>query len=722
MHRSSKSRCARAVLVAACGAVLAGGGTAAADVLVDVLSGDKSKGTVNPSGERESYRMALPVGSRITVKAKGLKGFLPSLALEDPSPETAAQGTEKGASAAVSGFTATSSGVWSAVVGSRTGATGDYSLSVKWTVPKALEFDVETEDEAPVLVPVYLAGGSRITASTRSDDETETVLESVSGPDGYESPNDGGAHEFTAPVTGEYGFRISRAAPGFGGLVLRIKPPKKSKRKIDVTSKTLGSGADAFAIGAVIGPGGGEVFVPDLGIGGLDDISGSGVSIPGGALAFPGVILVGSAPALDPEGDEAPVGATVSFGPDGLQFQDGLQATLTIPWNIGLAGGSPDDVVIYTRNAKGVVTEVPRPYDFSTPGFVSFPASHFSSYVAAASPSSGMGIGDIDTFGTGLDIAEATGFGNAQRLLWMCTGGVVLREYVDDAGAPTAQDFAGGGASSADGTSRLAFDFGTTLTSVFEFAGDVYVSTDLVVYRIDLSTNQVFRVAGIRGDSGDSGDGGAPTAARFTSITDLFVDSAGVLFVTDGGANRIRAIDVAGTIDAFAGDGSTGAPAAGEAASQASLTLVRGIAEGSQDGHYFVVETNRVDRVRSDTGVIEVWSGQPDASTGCVTTTSGAAAAAYSRLTSIAADPDRGQLYVTDNDCHAIYMVSEANGSVQVLFGTPPDPGMSLAGALSGALASPGSVVAESAVGGVRSIVFRDTGNGIVRSLRFTSP
>lgn len=711
---------------AAAVAVLLAAGAAVADVSIDVLSGDKAKGTVDPADESEVYRMHVPTGSRITVKAKGAGGFLPSLRLEDPMLQPRASGAESGASASISGFEANASGFWSAIVGARSGGTGGYSLSVKWTVPRSAEFDVATVDSAPATAVVYLAGGSKVSASTQSDDSVVAVIVGVTGPGMFESANDGDdEHDFTAPATGQYVYTVTRSAPGNSGLLLRIKPPKKSKRKIDVTARTIGGDGESFAVGAVLGPDGGQVVVPDLGLGGgLDDISGSGVSLPSGALGFPGVIVVGTAPQLDPNGDPQPVGPTVSFGPDGLRFTQGTQATITIPWDSALAGGSSDSVTIYTRDAKGKVTAVPRPYDFSTPGFVSIPTSHFSSYVATAVPPAApaLGIGEVISPLNGSDIADATGFGNAQRVLWYTTNDMRLSQIVSGVGGLSVESFAGGGASTADGTNRSQFAFGTALTSVFEFGGDVYVATATAVYKVDLATDQVFRVAGSQGTAGDAGDGGAATAATFTLIGDLFVDSAGTIYVTDLARNRIRAIDNAGAIDAFVGTGAAGDPVDGEPAAQSNLTQVSGITEGSQSGHFFVVEANRVDRVRSDTGNIQVWSGAPDDSTGCTTGQTGAGAARFTKLGSISADPDRGQLYVTDESCNAVYMVNEAFGEVRPVYGTPPTPGFSATGAQTGALDTPRSVVAVPSVGGVRSFHFLDVGNNRVRSLNFTSP
>ena len=81
------------------------------------------------------------------------------------------------------------------------------------------------------------------------------------------------------------------------------------------------------------------------------------------------------------------------------------------------------------------------------------------------------------------------------------------------------------------GPSALAFDGG----------GNLYMSD---MYRIRrIAPNQIITtVAGI-GTRGDSGDGGSPLAAQFYGPTGLAVDKTGNLFISDGGAGKIRKID-----------------------------------------------------------------------------------------------------------------------------------------------------------------------------------
>ena len=65
------------------------------------------------------------------------------------------------------------------------------------------------------------------------------------------------------------------------------------------------------------------------------------------------------------------------------------------------------------------------------------------------------------------------------------------------------------------------------------------------------------------GTAGDGGDLGPATSALLNHPAGVAVDSAGNLFIADGGNNRVRLVNVSGTITTFAGNGTPGNPALG---------------------------------------------------------------------------------------------------------------------------------------------------------------
>jgi hypothetical protein len=78
-----------------------------------------------------------------------------------------------------------------------------------------------------------------------------------------------------------------------------------------------------------------------------------------------------------------PAGPPVNFGPSGTQFAQ--DATLTIPFDPGAVEDPDSELLVYVLNEEtGEIELVPQPYDVNgEAGLASFPASHFSVYMAA---------------------------------------------------------------------------------------------------------------------------------------------------------------------------------------------------------------------------------------------------------------------------------------------------------------------------------------------------
>ena len=79
------------------------------------------------------------------------------------------------------------------------------------------------------------------------------------------------------------------------------------------------------------------------------------------------------------------------------------------------------------------------------------------------------------------------------------------------------------------------------------------------------------------GSAGFSGDGGPATAGMLDRPVALAVDAAGSVFVSDGGNNRVRRIDTAGTITTIAGTGVEGNSGDGGPATEATITFPQGL-------------------------------------------------------------------------------------------------------------------------------------------------
>src|SRR5215469_5083564 len=128
-----------------------------------------------------------------------------------------------------------------------------------------------------------------------------------------------------------------------------------------------------------------------------------------------------------------------------------------------------------------------------------------------------------------------------------------------------------------------------------------------MVIRIE-SDQTVVIVAG-NGISGISGDGGPAAGASLAGPLGLVFDSAGALYISDSGNNRIRKVAVDGTITTVAGTGVAGSLGDGGPATLAQLNIPRGLAVDSNRNLYISDSANnRVRRVSPD-GMITTIAG-----------------------------------------------------------------------------------------------------------------
>jgi sugar lactone lactonase YvrE len=130
------------------------------------------------------------------------------------------------------------------------------------------------------------------------------------------------------------------------------------------------------------------------------------------------------------------------------------------------------------------------------------------------------------------------------------------------------------------------------------------------VRRVDGRTGVITTVAG-NGSAGTAGDGGLATEAELNDPRWVTVDVAGILFISDVAAGRIRRVDADGIITTVAGGAAPGGPGEGVPATSVDLLVPSGIAFDPA-GNLFVVEVarNRVRRVSA--GADGVVTGDPD--------------------------------------------------------------------------------------------------------------
>src|SRR4029077_16750314 len=149
--------------------------------------------------------------------------------------------------------------------------------------------------------------------------------------------------------------------------------------------------------------------------------------------------------------------------------------------------------------------------------------------------------------------------------------------------------------------------------------GGLAVGPDGTIYICDRSGNVVYsytagdrgpRVFAGTGQAGFSGDTGPATGAELYRPGGLAVDKQGNLYIADSGNNRIRKVDVNGTINTVAGSGKYyGDSGDGGPATSARLSFPFGVAV-ARNGTIYIADTgnNRLREV-TPSGVIVALAG-----------------------------------------------------------------------------------------------------------------
>jgi sugar lactone lactonase YvrE len=149
-----------------------------------------------------------------------------------------------------------------------------------------------------------------------------------------------------------------------------------------------------------------------------------------------------------------------------------------------------------------------------------------------------------------------------------------------------------------DGGPATAARVGAPSAVALDAAGNLYISQQVsnIVRRVS-TTGVITTIAG-NGTPGFSGDGGPATQAQLRAPIGMAADSAGNLYIADQANNRIRKVAVDGIITTVAGNGEQGFSGDGGPAVRAAINGPFGVAV-DRAGNVYVTDSrsNRVRRV-----------------------------------------------------------------------------------------------------------------------------
>ncbi|HEX4997503.1 MAG TPA: energy transducer TonB [Terriglobia bacterium] len=219
---------------------------------------------------------------------------------------------------------------------------------------------------------------------------------------------------------------------------------------------------------------------------------------------------------------------------------------------------------------------------------------------------------------------------------------------------------------SGDGGPATSAELGASVSLAVDRVGNLYIADHQYLRIRKVDVDGIIQTIAGNGTSGTGGDGGPATAAQFSSLGEIAVDSAENLYVADPLSHRVRRITPNGTIDTFAGNGLTGFSADRGPATAARVQAPEHLAVDAA-GNLYIANTTygRIHKVTS-TGTILTVAG--NGKTGFSGDGRPATEAQLNHPTGIAVDGD-GNLYIADSGNYRIRKVSP-DGIIRTVAGS----------------------------------------------------
>lgn len=217
-------------------------------------------------------------------------------------------------------------------------------------------------------------------------------------------------------------------------------------------------------------------------------------------------------------------------------------------------------------------------------------------------------------------------------------------------------------------TAAIGFPFGI----VADTADNVYFSLTLDNRICKINTAHIITsIAGVGGGTGAyGGDGGAATAAQFDNPWGIALDIFGNLYIADNANERIRMVNISGTISTVAGTGSAGFSGDGGPATLGQLKQPAGV-HVDNAGNMYIADYNN-HRVRKVNGSITLGTNNVVKNTLSVSVAPQPSDGSFMLTVSSAAD-ENIDISITDITGRVVKQMSVAsNKQVAVHLDVPP--------------------------------------------------
>lgn len=160
---------------------------------------------------------------------------------------------------------------------------------------------------------------------------------------------------------------------------------------------------------------------------------------------------------------------------------------------------------------------------------------------------------------------------------------------------------------SGDGASATAAELSYPTGIALDTAGNIFIADTYSEAIRKVNTSGIISTIAGTGTQGYGGDGAAATGAKLNLPTGVAVDASGNIYIADAGNQRIRKVNVSGTISTFAGTGTTGYSGDGGPATSAKLASPNGVGVDASGNVYIADEgNNRIRKISILTGINEI--------------------------------------------------------------------------------------------------------------------